>query len=121
MTPNFFPCIMLQTTQANTVQNFKKSIMRNTFTLRNAVFLKKQIFDIDFFIFCMIQDICGTILHAKFEYRPLYKIRSYSRFILLKLNFLVTSTIRTSAFISPVFTRKIASASRMICNILCFT
>ena len=38
-----------------------------------------------------------------------------------KLHFLMTSAIRTSALISPVFTCEMASASRRTCNIRCFT
>ena len=33
----------------------------------------------------------------------------------------MTSAIRTSALISPVFTCEMASASRRTCNIQCFT
>ena len=61
-------------------------------------------------IFCIF-------LYNTIYLRSPYKIRKYSRFIFLTLSFLLTSAIRTSAFISPVFTRKMASAFPTVMSI----
>ena len=76
--PIFFTVLCYKQRRLTLCKILKNLITPNIFKLRKCCFLEKKLFGIiEFFISCIIQDFCGAILHAKFEYRSPYKIRRY--------------------------------------------